>query len=354
MIISFISLFLMSAPIAQASPVFAIGAVSGGGGKGVVCRTAEGAVRSVELLDLWEARTIYGKSLDQVSGDLAADVETALQRLKNSYPFRGGGGIEDGKFEGQEYVLALMRITARDFLAPSPKVLRLRGVTLTLTDDSYELARPTACGIEQIVNYQVNGKTLVNEDLYDHMDALNRASLVAHEAFYATLNDFAQESNSIRVRRAVGFVFAGGEFAVNHPVLPADTLVCESAERPHSQNIFFLRPTYSGSSEFATLAVQPYLLAGSPLLGVSQAWNQFGSSPAVIQDILGGRCTQGTWSIGFGFGLDGPVEFDRDFRVTWQCRDNKFSMHLTHRPMGGSLETVEMTCRQRPNPNTAL
>ncbi len=36
------------------------GAISGGGGKGVVCRDTAGAITSVQTLDLYEAKVMYG------------------------------------------------------------------------------------------------------------------------------------------------------------------------------------------------------------------------------------------------------------------------------------------------------
>ena len=63
--------------------VFA-GANGSGGGMGVVCKNTDGSVKSVELLDLWEARVIYSRTLEISSASVADQVEQNLKNFKNS------------------------------------------------------------------------------------------------------------------------------------------------------------------------------------------------------------------------------------------------------------------------------
>ena len=46
--------------IGLSSPAMAeLGGMEGGGGKSVVCRNPDGSIKSAEILDLFEGRTIY-------------------------------------------------------------------------------------------------------------------------------------------------------------------------------------------------------------------------------------------------------------------------------------------------------
>src|SRR4051812_44942019 len=55
----------------------------GGGGKGVVCRDANKNIRSVELLDLWEAKNLRGQQIVQSTGSFKNDLDLAIERTKN-------------------------------------------------------------------------------------------------------------------------------------------------------------------------------------------------------------------------------------------------------------------------------
>ena len=114
----------------------AFGAVSGGGGKGVVCRRVDNSILSVRLLDLWEAETLYGETPILATGQLAADVEHALQGLKDAYPYEGSVSFgPNDNYQNQDAIFEIMRRKAKRFLTWDSEVKRLTGVTLTLTDD---------------------------------------------------------------------------------------------------------------------------------------------------------------------------------------------------------------------------
>ncbi len=89
------------------------GAVSGGGGKGVVCRNANGSLRSVDLLDLWEGRLLYKETPVQQDGALETDVGIALDRMALSFPFpaRDALGHADNQVAAYEMkLLAAQRL----------------------------------------------------------------------------------------------------------------------------------------------------------------------------------------------------------------------------------------------------
>ena len=323
------------------------GAISGGGGKGVVCRDDLGSIQSVELLDLWEARTLFGQVLVPSTGSLQGDVDRAVAGLKFSYYFNGSGGFDEhGPFQGQEYVEAYLRLEASHFLQPYADLLRLRGIILTLTDDSYELAKPANCAIEQLVNYLPTGRILLNQDLFDKMDMTSQAALITHEAYYAFLREMAGESTSIRARRAVGYVFGGEIFSLFPGVPRPGVAWCAPADG--STGTFMSIDQIQFPNNKPGFGVTFQRMEGSQLVGYTSPqfeWKGDGYwSP--MADILSGKCTN-AFEASFGLGFLGPVEYDRDIKLTWDCRGRKQKVFLTSVLPGQSgAKTIELKCRR--------
>ena len=321
------------------------GAISGGGGKGVVCRDHDKV--TVRLLDLWESEVLYGKRALPVTGELEHDVETLLLRLRDSYEFKGMGGIgsEPAQYKDQELVLALMRMWASKFYGDSPDVLRLREVTLTLTDDSYELAKPSNCAIEQIVNFQPTGRILVNQDLFEKMDSLNQAALIAHEAFYSLLRDFAHESNSIRTRRSIGLVSSGYIFAQIPPPIMQAPVTC-AQDVINGDYVLTLYQNSDSVPGHSNLGIYPNLFEGSKLLGIPRWDYQFSFSnwSHFLEALVGGKCLE-NFRANIRTQLEGPVEFDRDLNLVFSCQDGIAELGVNRSRPGSPLgEIVPLKC----------
>lgn len=120
-----------------------------GGGMGVVCRDPSGAVKTVELLDLWEARNVYGRNIVSSSDSVEKQVEDGLQNLKHAINPDGYAEGNDCGFDfkgpdcivGVEALYSQLKWDADRFLyngnPPLPQFRRLRGVNLKLTNDSF-------------------------------------------------------------------------------------------------------------------------------------------------------------------------------------------------------------------------
>jgi hypothetical protein len=344
--------FLVSTAVYAAEPMYMspFGAISGGGGKVVVCGSGTGLIG---LLDLWEAQTLFNESPLPESGNVNDLVEANLTRLMNAYDvgsLMGRFPNDPNPYTGQEWVHEYMRRQAKLLMGSSPNVLHLRGVTLTLTDDSYELARPKNCEIQQAVNYQPTGRILINDDLLDGMDATNRAALIAHEAFYSFLRELAKETNSIRVRRAIGYVFAGNAFALPNNPTPSEPVVgCMSEERIPSISTR-IRLVDKGSVNNGKLGKFELLadsIEGSRVIG-TVGKGEFAVGPADIKDAMfSGVCKNfgGSWELGTGF--DGPVEFDRDLRLVARCKVNEpiQLVIISSKPGPSDSVTIPLTCK---------
>ena len=244
----------------------------GGGGKGVVCRTPTGKVQSVELLDLWEFQEVYGQPVKRSTSPLRAQIIKAIESLKYSTQSE----IYD---QTPGFLENFLQKTADKFLNNSKDVYRRHNITLVSTDDSLEVAIPNGnCKIEQIVNYidsSAAPKILINQDLVEKMSSTDQAALYLHEALYlflrgkSDLSEFDNyvEPNSVRVRRAIGYVMAGNQFPSLEKILgrvPRYT-VCNAgieAGKPSAYTEFYLYPDKDGGSH--AILVQKF---GKRMLG---------------------------------------------------------------------------------------
>ncbi|MGZ3743683.1 MAG: hypothetical protein ACXWRA_07515 [Pseudobdellovibrionaceae bacterium] len=327
--------------------------MEGGGGKAVVCRDLQGAIKSVELLDLWEARTLFDKKISSTisAHGLEAAVDSVLKVLKDSYPWRGEGTIGTTKCVDQECILKRLKQRASYFLKSSSNVKRLHGVTLELTDDSYEIAKPESCNIEQIVNYQPNDTIFINQDLYDKLDLTNKIALIAHESYYAVLRSYAKETNSIRTRRAIGYVMSGQYFNLQVPAQRQEYLFCYNLGVPYAPTYvdFFMKKDDSTGAEF--LAISPTLSRGSPFIGLEKTDVEFKFlNRQDYSQFVSGKCQRdGADNSFFSIRMDGPVEFDREIRLDWVCKAGVYSLYLTEsKPGFQDPMTIPMSCQSRP------
>lgn len=202
--------------------MFAEGGIHGGGGKGIQCTGKDGKP-TLELLDLWEGRVLGSglsdKNIPQETNEpYEVIVARGIEVLKNAFVYHGKVGHYDpatNKFvniEGAEALKSQLSSRAELFTNPQMvNVQRRRNVELTLTPDSYEDGLPKGCEIKQIVIYKDDGRILMDQDLFDALDNVNKAALVLHEIFYAELREYG-ETNSLRTRRAVSHVLAGKTF----------------------------------------------------------------------------------------------------------------------------------------------
>jgi len=228
---------VLAAIIFYNSNAFAALGKEGGGGKGVVCRDLNQDIRSVELLDLWEARNVHHLKIVNSTGDLKGDLDLATERSKNVL-------LEETANFSNETVEQLKFISYgitgfRKFSSME----RLRQVDLPLTSDSFEgnLNLPSNCKVEQIaIFYQPSDlgsyRWQINSDLLDKMDNVNLAALALHEAFYAHLGTYGWETNSLRIRRVVGQVMSGKSILSHEDLLNKPYVRCAVDGTFHALN----------------------------------------------------------------------------------------------------------------------
>lgn len=165
----------------------------GNGGGVVVCRRPIlKTIKSVEVLDLYEART--QRKLTSNFGDTQKpwreQVEFILNRIRPHTEFR--------------YQLYSGWLSAFE-----DEALFLKKTNFTTVPDSYFVALPKDCAYEQAVVqreplFTGDPRYFVNQDLWDHMNETQRAALVLHELVYREAIGYGH-NNSVRTRYIVGY-----------------------------------------------------------------------------------------------------------------------------------------------------
>lgn len=170
-----------------ASVVNAEGGLVGNGGDVVVCRNTDNSIKSIELLDFYEARIQRGQSI-KLNPGLSVDDNIAiyLERLGSRDLYQRNRVESFYKSFNQE----------ANFLP---------GVELVDVSDSGHIAFPVGCKVEQIAiqripQYPNEKRYTINKDLWDQLPNTDRAGLIVHEIIYRSSVDTKTEVNSIPAR----------------------------------------------------------------------------------------------------------------------------------------------------------
>ena len=297
----------------------------GGGGQGVLCVDTQSGAKSLQLLDLYEWNLIHpNQPTKKGTGYLRNDLESIFQRLK--YSISKISGLK--RTEGPDDLIDLLRSRSEPFLNPTgTNVIRVRGNKISSTGDDYAITWPANCSIEQIVSYQ-NGEVIyLNQDLFDLLDETNQAALIAHEALYAALRIIDNESNSIRVRRAIGFVSSGQAFSESKVEMPNHVLECTTGLFPDFDTIIdmWISNEKNEIGTSSNLNFFPQKIYGNQLMGLDFRNAKIPLKTEVprtlkFSNVCKGlnRSMSGVW-----WNLMGPIEFDRLINFTVACDGNK-------------------------------
>lgn len=177
----------------SSATAFANGGMEGGGGKTVVCRNPDGSIRSTEVLDLYEGRTVYQMPYQESPDDWKSQVIRIFQT--SGLPM---GGVSSQLFRIYDFYL-----NAIDHLTFLPD-----GTSLKPINDSLEAVVPDGCALEQTVNYQNDNLILVNGQIWKALSETQKAALLIHESTYRQLRGFG-ETDSRRARHFTAFIVSG-------------------------------------------------------------------------------------------------------------------------------------------------
>lgn len=174
----------------------------GFGGDVVVCRTPANAIQSIELIDFFEARTNKAWSIDLKStSSVDENVKILLDRVafSDTRPKKRLEPFYASFFQEAEFV---------------------SGLSLVDIPEPGRPALPSGCIVEQIVVHQKpvlpgDARYIINKDLWDQLDSVNKAGLIFHEITFRTLE---KQKEAWRVLRTVVATVAANQIKNLHVV----------------------------------------------------------------------------------------------------------------------------------------
>lgn len=172
------------------------GTINGGGGRGVICK-ADGK-ETLEVLDLYEAHASYGLTVIKNPATEDAAMSFALDALAKHFWNPDTISIEKLK----ESYLGVIKREWTDkikFIEPGKKLKRV--------NDSHEVISDSNCQSVQIAVY-LEGSILIDKELWDRLDNLNKTALILHELIYFVERQENAMTNSISTRLLVGQLFS--------------------------------------------------------------------------------------------------------------------------------------------------
>lgn len=212
-------MFLM-ALVQSAHGAILDGPSSSGGGAALVCRTSAGQIGYSQVLDLYEAQTVFGLQLIRASGSVAADY---LWAAANTYRLQGHPELaeseQDSIAEGLQRFFSIVHLT-------DP------GTKLTPLNDLGETPPlPAGCAIEQLAIFHDEAPQYVEIDseIWNSLDSVNRAALASHEAYYAWERTL-RERTSKSTRSFVGHIYAANGVVPVLAGVPAQSRACLSED----------------------------------------------------------------------------------------------------------------------------
>jgi hypothetical protein len=218
--VSFLGIFAKVSAIMLVSSVSHAGVGSSGGGLAVVCRMSTGQIAAAELLDLYEARTVFGYSVVPATGSLQRDYYLAAA---NTYRLQGYPGLAEQEraniAENLQHFFDRVKMTRTGERLPA------------LPDFGAVPALPQGCALEQLaVFYDENPvRIAIDSEIWRALDSVNQSALVTHETFYYWERQM-QERTSESTRAFVAHVYANGGVEPVHAGVPRGALECHSID----------------------------------------------------------------------------------------------------------------------------
>lgn len=152
------------------NPIFAMGGMEGGGGKGVLC----GAL--VRSLDLYEAEKLHHWPIP-INSD---DIETILANygIDLAY-YNSETGFDRSNLEYKKLILNMYKEYILEKFVDIPI-----GSRLPFTPDATLPSLPSECSFVQIVIFSQDGTLYRDRALWNRLSIIDQAALVIHEALY--------------------------------------------------------------------------------------------------------------------------------------------------------------------------
>lgn len=198
------------------------GADSSGGGVAVVCRNSDDTIKSVELLDLYEGRIVYNLKIVKQGNDFQENLDAITLKLDTVF-----GDLKLKKAPSKNIGKAIKDMNL------------LQGdVSLAPVNDANVIVIPNNCDLEQIAHYKNNSILLINSNLWNMMDDLNKAALIAHEAVYLYQRELGDKTSQYS-RKVVAHLFSDYPFESLVSGVPAKANDCLAHDASNVGNVAF-------------------------------------------------------------------------------------------------------------------
>lgn len=206
------------------------GVINGGGGKGVLCQRGDQQV--LEVLDIYEGRSVYGQSYEKIENLKFEELKVNL--LQKFYDHFSGGVTKSYEDE--------------DNPDPVQKILdeakfTSEGQSLKSTNDSDEAFVAQGCELVQIAVYYDEAVLIIDKKLWEQLDDFNKVALLIHEGIYSTMRRMG-ETNSISTRRLLSHLISDqglqSVWGEGFPGFTEDVLTCYQRSKERYKSEFYL------------------------------------------------------------------------------------------------------------------
>lgn len=195
---------------------FAVAGVrDSGGGFALVCRSDQGNLLSAELLDLYEARVRYSLSLPH-----------SLENLKDNY---ARARVNTDRLQADRLPVPSENLEDQKNLA---RFFRIAHFTQgnerlpNLADLGNIPDIPSGCAVEPLaVFYDSRKLVIIDSEIWQHLDSMNRAALVYHEVLYQYQRALNEETSE-NTRAFVAHVFSDSPLLPVNEGRPSDARLC--------------------------------------------------------------------------------------------------------------------------------
>jgi hypothetical protein len=201
------------------------GGVSGGGGNAFVCRE-NGVIQSVELVDLYEGRQFATPNYENLTGNMDEDIDFLLRKI---YPDkRNHTKLINLSNEYYNLINSLTDLPAEAELYP--------------TNDVFLTYKPKNCTLEPVINYYARYSIIINRELYNKMNYVNKVALHLHEILY-----LKERENGVKdsryTRQMVAMALNQKSMRSSYALLDYEAShVCET-KNASKKSIFYIIPS---------------------------------------------------------------------------------------------------------------
>ncbi len=208
--IRYLMLLLVCVAVQTPTLLKASGGQEGGGGKGVFCESH--GERTVESLDLWEAKNVWGYKIPA-----SKDIQSEIKRVMPVWYSSLHEKPTDAPFQYRQKDIAMWNSWYHDdFLSRLNRIPS--GTRLNPTNDTTLILQPPPnCKVVQVLVYidegADSGRILADGEFWDLLDDENKYAYYFHETIYKRFRDsYENYQSSDIVRKYVGALFSTDAF----------------------------------------------------------------------------------------------------------------------------------------------